>query len=641
MRHVALVLFILALVVMQILVGGAGLAYGLPPGLLLGVAAIPLIFVKRVGAGGSLRTWAGAATLLLGAWVLARAFWAPVEYLARWDVFLVLVALPAYFMMTRYFVRSGDRLIIVGVLAVLALTHVGIGAIQFKQVDNFMLIPWIVRSEWEWRASGFYIYPNHLAGLLEMVCFLTLSVCCWGRVKNWVRILAGYCSLMCIVGIALTGSRGGYLSTLLGLIVFCAASLWAIGRVRPDRRGTVTLVAVVGTLLLVGGALFFMVKSEAIADRVNSVYEPNNVRLTMWKSAMQQWNLSPATGTGGGTFVYYGREFRDQVNQRDPIFVHNDYIHLLAEYGIIGAVLAAVFLGMHLFAGCRGLKRIVNEKLKAEWQTSSNELALTIGALAGIAALLLHSVVDFNFHLPANVLVGAILFAILATPAVDSRSQGEKAPGRLAWLPGLAPALGVALLAWGAPLMGGEYYGELARRALRDRKYEESRDLAARAIGYERRNPNLYFYLGEARHFLTKGIEEPIARAALFEQAVEAYQEGLRLFPRDTRLLLMLGRTLDVAGRFAEAEEVFQRAIVCDPNFGNVYAYYGLHFKLQRRFPEAEYYLRKAANLHEVELSQPALAEIEAIKNSELGKKLLEAVPAAPGAFELPPPADQ
>jgi tetratricopeptide (TPR) repeat protein len=199
----------------------------------------------------------------------------------------------------------------------------------------------------------------------------------------------------------------------------------------------------------------------------------------------------------------------------------------------------------------------------------------------------------------------------------------------------------VALLAWGAPLMAGEYYGELARRALRDRKYEESRDLAARAIGYERRNPNLYFYLGEARHFLTKGIEEPIARAALFEQAVEAYQEGLRLFPRDTRLLLMLGRTLDVAGRFAEAGEVFQRAIVCDPNFGNVYAYYGLHFKLQRRFPEAEYYLRKAANLHEVELSQSALAEIEAIKNSELGKKLLEAVPAAPGAFELPPPADQ
>ena len=446
---------------------------------------------------------------------------------------------------------------------------------------------------------------------------------------------------MCIVGIALTGSRGGYLSVLFGLVVFCGFSLWVIRRVRPDRQGVVTLVTVVGTALLVGGALFFMVKSASIAERVNTVYEPNNMRLTMWKSALQQWKLSPLTGTGAGTFVYYGREFRDRANQRDPVFVHNDYLHLLAEYGVIGAVLGVGFLGMHVFSGCRGLKRVVNEKLKAEWQTSSNELALTLGALSGVAALLLHSVVDFNFHLPANALVGAILFAILATPSVDQKASGEKAFRPLAWMPGVAPVLGVGMLILGVPLMAGEYYCELARRALRDRRYDEARALAERAVGYERKNPNLYFYLGEARHFLTKDMEDPVARAALFEQAVEAYQEGLKLFPRDTRLLLMLGRTLDLAGRFAEAEEVFQRAIAGDPNFGNVYAYYGLHFKLQRRFSEAEFYLRKANVLHEADISTPALAEIEAFKNSELGKKLLPADPAEPGALDLPPPGGQ
>ena len=208
-------------------------------------------------------------------------------------------------------------------------------------------------------------------------------------------------------------------------------------------------------------------------------------------------------------------------------------------------------------------------------------------------------------------------------------------------MPRLAPVLGVALLAWGVPLMAGEYYCELARRALRDRKYEEARVLAERAVGYERKNPNLYFYLGEARHFLTKDMQDPVARAALFEQAVEAYQEGLKLFPRDTRLLLMLGRTLDLAGRFAEAEEVFQQAISADPNFGNVYAYYGLHFKVQRRLGEAEFYLRKANVLHEVDISTPALAEIEQFKNSELGKKLLPAAPDGPGAPDVPPSPGQ
>ena len=641
MRCVALFLFVVAIVVMQVLVGGAGLVFGLPADLLLGVASIALLFVRRPDSGNASRIWMGAAAVLLGGYVIGRCFFSPVEYLARWDVLLALAALLGYFMTCRYFVHSRDRLIVVSVLATLALVHVVIGAIQFKQGDNFMLVPWIIRSEWEWRASGFYIYPNHLAGLLEMVCFLTLGICCWGRVQNWVRILGGYCSLMCIVGIALTGSRGGYLSVLFGLVVFCGFSLWVIRRVRPDRQGVVTLVTVVGTALLVGGALFFMVKSASIAERVNTVYEPNNVRLTMWKSALQQWKLSPLTGTGAGTFVYYGREFRDRANQRDPVFVHNDYLHLLAEYGVIGAVLGVGFLGMHVFSGCRGLKRVVNEKLKAEWQTSSNELALTLGALSGVAALLLHSVVDFNFHLPANALVGAILFAILATPSVDQKASGEKAFRPLAWMPGVAPVLGVGMLILGVPLMAGEYYCELARRALRDRRYEEARALAERAVGYERKNPNLYFYLGEARHFLTKDMEDPVARAALFEQAVEAYQEGLKLFPRDTRLLLMLGRTLDLAGRFAEAEEVFQRAIAGDPNFGNVYAYYGLHFKLQRRFSEAEFYLRKANVLHEADISTPALAEIEAFKNSELGKKLLPADPAEPGALDLPPPGGQ
>lgn len=638
MRFAALFLFIFAVVLMQILIGGAGLVYGLPGDLLLGLAGVALLFVQREKYCGSLTLWSGISALLLAGFVIARAFFSPVEYLARWDLFLTLGALLAYLMTSRYFVRSRERLIVVGVLAALALVHVVIGAIQFKQRDNFMLIPWMIRSDWDWRASGFYIYPNHLAGLLEMLCFLALSVCCWGRVQNWVRILGGYCALMCVVGIALSGSRGGYLSTLFGLVVFCAISLWVIRRVRPDRQWPLTAAALLGVGLLVGGALFFMVKSAAISERVETVYDPTNMRLHMWQSALQQFHLSPVTGTGSGTFLYYAREFRSPEVQADPIFVHNDYLHLLAEYGVIGAALGAVFLGLHIFSGVGGLRKIVNCKLKLEWRTSSNELALAMGALCGVAALLVHSVVDFNFHLPANALLGALLFGILATPSADLKPLGEKPRRGAGWLPWVVPVAAVAMLALAVPLLPGEYYGELARRALRDRRYEESRALAERAVGYEKKNPNLYFHLGEARHFMTEGEKDAVARAALHEQAAEAYEEGLKLFPKDTRLLLKLGMTLDLAGRFAEADAIYQRAIEGDPNFGNVYAYYGLHFKLQRRFPEAEFYLRKARDLRESLISGPALSEIEQFRNSEIGKRFLPAPTEGPNAPETTPP---
>jgi len=636
MRYAAFFLFVVAFVLMQILLGGAGLVYRFPGDLLLGVAGVALVFVRRERFHCS--AWSGISALLLAGFVIGRTFWSPVEYLARWDLFLALGALLAYFMTSRYFVRSHERLVVVGVLGALALVHVGIGAIQFKQDDNFMLIPWMIRSDWDWRASGFYIYPNHLAGLLEMVCFLALGICCWGRVQSWLRILAGYCALMCVAGIALTGSRGGYLSTLFGLVIFCGISLWVIHRVRPDRQWPMTLAALFGVSLLVGGALFFMAKSASISTRVDTVYDPTNMRLQMWQSALQQFRLSPVIGTGSGTFLYYAREFRSPEVQADPIFVHNDYLHLLAEYGVIGAVLGAVFLGFHIFAACGGLRRIVNCKLKPEWRTSSNELALAMGALCGVAALLVHSVFDFNFHLPANAMLGAMLFAIMATPSADLKPVGEKPRRGSGWQAWVVPPVAVALLALAVPLLPGEYYCELARRALRDRRYEESRALAERALGYERKNPNLFFYLGQARHFLTEGMEDSVARAALHEQAAEAYEEGLKLFPKDTRLLLKLGQTLDLAGRFADADVIYRRAIDGDPNFGNVYAYYGLHFQLQRRLQDAEFYFRKARELGETTISGPALTQIEQFKNSEVGRRLLPPSPEGQNSPEATPP---
>ena len=166
MRFVALALFSVVLVLIQVLVGGAGLVYALPSMLLLGVTGLVLVGVSPEKPSNGMTFWSGIAALGLAGFVMGRSYFSPVDYLARWDLFLALGCLVAYLMTSYYFVRAGDRLVLIGVLGTLVLAHVLIGAIQFKQMDNFMLIPWLRRSNWDWRASGFYIYPNHLAGLL-------------------------------------------------------------------------------------------------------------------------------------------------------------------------------------------------------------------------------------------------------------------------------------------------------------------------------------------------------------------------------------------------------------------------------------------------------------------------------------------
>jgi hypothetical protein len=38
---------------------------------------------------------------------------------------------------------------------------------------------------------------------------------------------------------------------------------------------------------------------------------------------------------------------------------------------------------------------------------------LAVGAAAGLSALLLHALIDFNFHIPANAVVAAVLAGLL------------------------------------------------------------------------------------------------------------------------------------------------------------------------------------------------------------------------------------
>ncbi len=46
---------------------------------------------------------------------------------------------------------------------------------------------------------------------------------------------------------------------------------------------------------------------------------------------------------------------------------------------------------------------------------------ITIGAMSGITAMLFHSIVDFNLHVPANAMLFTVLAAMTAAPSTDSR----------------------------------------------------------------------------------------------------------------------------------------------------------------------------------------------------------------------------
>jgi O-antigen ligase len=87
---------------------------------------------------------------------------------------------------------------------------------------------------------------------------------------------------------------------------------------------------------------------------------------------------------------------------------HNDYLEALAETGIAGAACCAWFLGALFF---HSLRRLL-------LQDKSFPAALHLSGLVACTGFLVHSLVDFNLHIPGNALL-FFLMAHLATADIS------------------------------------------------------------------------------------------------------------------------------------------------------------------------------------------------------------------------------
>ncbi len=129
---------------------------------------------------------------------------------------MVLAALVLYLLTACLLTDPRRRLWVLAALLALALVNLFVGAKQFASGQGYMLFGFI-RSPSTGRASGLYICPDHLAGYLEVVGCLGLSIALWSRNRAWVKLLVRLPVALLPGGILLTASRGGFLSAAAGL----------------------------------------------------------------------------------------------------------------------------------------------------------------------------------------------------------------------------------------------------------------------------------------------------------------------------------------------------------------------------------------------------------------------------------------
>ncbi len=648
MNFLYLLLLCVAMALIQCLIGGTRLLFSFPSYLLLGGAAsLTILSLRRRIAKPS--GFALLSTVLLGGYVLLRGWKSPYPYLAHPDLFMAAACLVVYLLTALHLTGSRERLRVVAVLLIIAGVEVSVGLFQFTQRSYFMPLGFFPPGALEGgatRANGMFISPNHFAGYLEAVAMFALAAAGWSRWAAGERGTAAFMGLLCYVGVAISLSRGGFLSSAFSLVVFTVLCLWALSLARPGKARIPAIAITVAVAALFVAALLAGAQNERIRERARRVITHDDMRFANWAATLDQFRLAPWWGTGAGTHLIYGRFFRRPRLQTDPVHSHGDYLEMLAEYGIVGEAFAALFLAAHLASGLGATRRIAagravtdpNAPLAPPEPPWSNALALNLGALGAVAALLAHSVVDFNMHIPGNALLYAFAFGILANPG--GRPPPVLKPARLSSLTlgrCALVVLGACLIAAILPLLKGEWYTEKARVALRDRKFNDAIRLSKAAILANHPGPEPWFYLGEANRVRATTMPVAMLKSDLYTQAVDAYRNGLRLLPQDINLLVRLGQALDGLERHKEAEAAYREAIHWDPRLAVLRAYYANHLLLTGDEESAQENFRLAQKLGVSFSKGSGAQEVQTmLRDARSGKKEQKDVGLLPEAPSQP-----
>lgn len=610
MNVVYLIFLALSWVGIECCIGGTRLIFSLPFYTVLAVCAL----LSTVSMRRRLRTPPDglciASTLLLGAWILLRAWRSPVEYLALPDFFMMTACLMVYLLTAFYLTGVGYQMAVAVVLVLIAVVQVLVGVIQFCKDPQFMLFGFMRPSVN--RPSGMYVSPNNFAGFLVAVAILLISIGVWSRWKSWAKILALYFGFSCFVGVAVSGSRGGYFDTMGSLLCFAAGSIYAVRILNRRLVVPVTIGSLAGVAIVVAVAAFLMTHSDLLTTRMQTM-AVKDVRIYNWAAAIDHIKVSPWIGTGAGTHLIYGRLFRRPQIQADPVHAHCDYLELVAEYGAVGGACMLLFVVAHVRKALRSMSELLRERIYPSGLSMSNSFAVQFGALCAVGGLAIHSVVDFDMHIPANAMIFAFLFGVLAHSGVD-REPSFAGRHITPWAKALLPALGVLMLWRGAPLIPSEYCAESSRVALRDHNFISSIQLAKKGLGSAADpaagdlaplpptaldwwlaklganpgNPDLYFYMGEANRVLGYLIRSRYLKRVYYVRAAAAFEAGLKVFPQDESMMVRYGQVLDEMRKYAAAEAVYQKAIQWDPNLNVLYDYYGSHLTAEGKKDEAE-----------------------------------------------------
>ena len=542
-------------------------------GLALGLFAIRSLASRRwVSAGGI----PGLFIFVFFMYACARHSFADTEYASRRELIEVALGVALFYLTVNCVEKPVEWRCLIGGLLVVATAAALYASYQYFARSEHVWTS-IRPDQYRGRGSGTFVNPNHLAGFLELVLPLGVVLSATSRLSWPKRIMAAYCVLAIIAGIVVTFSRGGWLAAASGLGMI---SIWMT--LAQRRKFGWMLAMLLGVAIFCGLVSSTYIMRQRISIAVKE-FEGDQVstRRLIWQSAWEVWGTNPWWGVGADQFQYQYFAYRDPWLQTNPVRVHNDYLNTLCDYGLAGFGLAFIAVVGLFVRAFRGLGRVWRERA-TNLRDDGDAANLIAGAAAGALTLAIHSFLDFNLHIRANLLLGAFVCGLICVGVrkpLETRTAKQSAfdlpTGFRRWLGGaLAAALAIGFI-WQLRFAVPE---ALALRQFSAAEWgsREAQEALQRAARIEPANPVTLMKLGDyyrQRSMLGEGDYEKLGK-----EAIDWYERAMAQTPVSPYPPMNLGMCLDFLGRHDEARGFFERMIKLDPNGNRAKAMMGWHY---------------------------------------------------------------
>jgi O-antigen ligase len=322
-------------------------------------------------------------------------------FTTRIELQLMLSMLVLFFLAGQAFRTLADWRSFAWFVMVLAFLVAGLGILQHLTFNGKLY--WFRELKYPGVPFGPYANRNHFAGFAELVLPMSLVPLLLGRVRRERLAMVGMLAIIPLSALLLSASRGG--------IISLAAELAFLALVLILRRTAGRHLVAGGVVLLLAFLTVSWLGVNQILSRFSGL---QTLEVTQGKRASMRhgtWQIfldHPVLGTGLGTLQQVYPRYETLYDGKIVNHTHNDYLEALAGTGLVGGLCCAWFIAT-LFISALGF-------LKSGDNSFANTLRLC--GWTGCWGLLVHSLVDFNLHIPANLLL-FLLMSMLATAEIQ------------------------------------------------------------------------------------------------------------------------------------------------------------------------------------------------------------------------------